>query len=146
MACAPAPARVDVASKGGNFILNIRQTPEGPAFEEWPRGIGEWLETYGDSICGTTYGPLQDLAFGRTTARGKAVYPHVFKWPKEEKLEVPGLAAHVVHANLVAGKGFVSSSLGIGSASKCPLRPLTLRTQCWRSRRVSLQKGRLGYP
>ncbi len=97
---------VDVASKGGNFLLNIGPTPEGtiqPEFEERLRGIGEWLKVNGDSIYGSTYGPLQALPFGRTTAKGKTVYLHVFDWPKDKKLEISGLESRADNVRLLAG-------------------------------------------
>jgi len=75
---------VDVASKGGNFLLNVGPTPEGtiqPEFQERLLAIGKWLKVNGDSIYGTTYGPLQELAFGRSTQEGNMVYIHVFDWP-----------------------------------------------------------------
>jgi alpha-L-fucosidase len=97
---------IEVASKGGNFLLNVGPTPEGtiqPEFEERLRGIGGWLKVNGDSIYGTNYGPLQDLSYGRTTVKGKTVYLHVFEWPQGEKLEVPGLQARVEDITLLAG-------------------------------------------
>ncbi len=97
---------VDVASKGGNFILNVGPSPEGiiqPEFQERLRGIGEWLRVNGDSIYGTKYGPLQDLGYGRTTAKGNTVYLHVFEWPKEKKLAVPDLGSRVAEIILLEG-------------------------------------------
>lgn len=97
----------DVASKGGNFLLNVGPTPEGtiqPEFQERLRGIGEWLKINGDSIYGTTYGPLQSLTFGRSTAKGDTLYLHVFDWPRNGKLEVVGLEARVTEARLLATK------------------------------------------
>ena len=94
---------IDTASKGGNFLLNVGPTPEGeiqPEFQERLRAIGAWMKVNGESIYGTTYGPLQDLKWGRTTAKGKTVYVHVFDWPAG-KLEIPGLAARKV--TLLAG-------------------------------------------
>jgi len=96
---------VDVASKGGNFLLNVGPTPEGtiqPEFEERLRAIGAWLKVNGEAIYGTTYGPLQGLAFGRTTQKGDTVYLHVFDWPKGT-LEVSGFASRVASATLLAG-------------------------------------------
>ena len=96
---------VDVASKGGNFLLDVGPTPEGtiqPEFAERLRGIGRWMRLNGDAIYGTTYGPLQNLPFGRTTAKGSTVYLHVFEWPSSERLEVPGLSGHVSEVRLLA--------------------------------------------
>jgi alpha-L-fucosidase len=91
-------ALIDAASKGGNFLLNVGPTPEGtiqPEFAQRLRQIGAWLEANGEAIYGTTYGPLQDLPFGRSTAKGGTVYLHVFDMPAET-LEVSGLHARSV--------------------------------------------------
>jgi alpha-L-fucosidase len=86
---------IEVASRGGNFLLNVGPTPEGtiqPEFQQRLRAIGDWLRANGEAIYGTTYGPLQDLAFGRTTAKGKMVYLHIFDWPQSGSLDVQGLS------------------------------------------------------
>jgi len=97
---------VDVASKGGNFLLNVGPTPEGiiqPEFQERLLAIGTWLKENGDSIYGTTYGPLQDLPFGRSTQKGTTVYVHIFDWPSGT-LEIKGLSGQVASVSLLAGK------------------------------------------
>lgn len=98
-------ALIDAASKGGNFLLNVGPTPEGtiqPEFEERLRGMGVWLKTNGEAIYGTTYGPLQNLSFGRTTTKGKTVYLHVFDWPGPS-IELTGLSAKVRSVRALAG-------------------------------------------
>jgi alpha-L-fucosidase len=99
-------ALVDAASKGGNFLLNVGPTPQGtiqPEFAERLRGIGAWLKVNGDAIYGTTFGPVQNLTYGRMTAKGKTVYVHVFDWPSGGTLEVPGLKAKVTKAIALNG-------------------------------------------
>ena len=96
---------IEVASKGGNFLLNVGPTPEGtiqPEFEQRLRGMGAWLKVNGEAIYATAAGPLQDLPFGRTTAKGKTIFLHVFDWP-QGNLEVPGLRARVRQVSLLAG-------------------------------------------
>ncbi len=95
---------VDVASKGGNFLLNVGPAPDGtiqPEFQQRLRGIGEWLRVNGESIYGTTYGPLQDLPFGRSTAKGNTVYLQVFDWPADRTLKVPNFGRRVHQVKLL---------------------------------------------
>lgn len=98
-------ALIDAASKGGNFLLNVGPTPEGtiqPEFEERLLAIGAWLKINGEAIYGTTYGPLQDIPFGRMTAKGKTLYLHVYDWPKEA-IVLKGLASKVVRVTALDG-------------------------------------------
>jgi alpha-L-fucosidase len=87
---------VDVASKGGNYLPNVGPTAEGvipdPSVERL-LAIGRWLETNGESVYGTRPGPLQGLGWCRTTTRPGRVYLHVFDWPADGDLRLPGLAA-----------------------------------------------------
>ena len=96
---------VNVASKGGNFLLDVGPTPEGtiqPEFVERLQAMGKWMKVNGDSIYGTTYGPWQNLPFGKTTAKGKTIYLHVFDWPSKPELEVPGLERRVSRITVLA--------------------------------------------
>jgi alpha-L-fucosidase len=98
-------ALIDAASKGGNLLLNVGPTPQGtiqPEFEERLRAMGKWLEVNGDAIYGSTYGPLQQIPFGRMTARRKTLYLHVFDMPKES-LVLDGLSAKVSSVKTMAG-------------------------------------------
>ena len=89
---------VDVASKGGNFLLNVGPTSEG-IFPEASRdrlsGMGEWMKLHGESIYGTSASPFAALAWGRCTQRrsatGTTLYLHVFDLPADGRLAVPGL-------------------------------------------------------
>jgi alpha-L-fucosidase len=95
---------VEVASRGGNFLLNVGPQPDGiiqPEFQERLRAIGEWLSVNGESIYGTTYGPIQGIASLRTTAKEKKVFVHIFDWPSSA-LDLGGLDAKVISARLLA--------------------------------------------
>jgi alpha-L-fucosidase len=101
---------IEVASRGGNFLLNVGPQPDGtiqPEFQERLLAIGKWLAVNGEGIYGTTYGPLQTLSFGRTTAKGRTVYLHVFDWQKEQ-LTIPGIPGNVDSVSLLAGNRPVS--------------------------------------
>lgn len=95
---------VEVASRGGNFLLNVGPQPDGqiqPEFQERLRAVGEWLSVNGDSIYGTTYGPVQGLPAMRTTAKSNRIFIHVFDWPGSA-LEVGDVKVKVLSARLLA--------------------------------------------
>jgi len=98
---------VDIASKGGNFLLNVGPTAEGlipgPSVERLA-AIGEWMKVNSESIYGTTASPLGEVPWGRCTAKPGKLYLHVFDWPANGKLEVPGLKNKVKKAYLLADK------------------------------------------
>src|ERR1700694_1359408 len=63
---------VEVASRGGNFLLNVGPQPDGmiqPEFQQRLRAIGDWLSVNGESVYGTMYGPVQKMKSVRTTAK-----------------------------------------------------------------------------
>jgi alpha-L-fucosidase len=101
---------VDIVSKGGNYLLNVGPTAEGeiPAESiQRLKEVGAWMKVNGDAIYGTTATPFRKLTWGRctkkVTANGGTLYLHVFDWPTDGKLVVPGLTSHVTGARLLAG-------------------------------------------
>jgi alpha-L-fucosidase len=78
---------VDVASKDGNYLLNVGPTAEGvipePSVERM-RAVGTWLQTNGEAVYGTRAGPLQGIDNIRTTQRGSQVFLTAFNWPDED--------------------------------------------------------------
>ena len=99
----------DIASKGGNFLLNVGPTAEGlfpQASVERLAVMGRWMKANGDAIHGTSASPFRSLPWGRCTQRatpeGATLYLHVFDWPPDGKLRVPGLFNQVRGAYLLA--------------------------------------------
>jgi alpha-L-fucosidase len=111
---------IDIASKGGNYLLNIGPKGDGSVPEESVnalRAIGAWMKINGDSICATTASPFAKLPWGRSTqkklAGGKTrLYLHVFEWPADGKLAVPLVVAKPPKASLL-GSG---QSLAVAAA------------------------------
>jgi alpha-L-fucosidase len=95
---------VEVASRGGNFLLNVGPQPDGmiqPEFQERLRAIGDWMAINGDSIYGTTYGPIQGVDGIRTTAKRERIFVHIFDWPSTP-LVLSGLNRKLISAHLLA--------------------------------------------
>jgi alpha-L-fucosidase len=95
---------VEVASRGGNFLLNVGPQPDGqiqPEFQDRLKAVGAWLTLNGDSIYGTTYGPVQNFQGLRTTAGSKSIYVHLFDWTPP-LCALPGINERVLSARLLA--------------------------------------------
>ncbi len=95
---------VDIASKGGNFLLNVGPTGEGEipgASVERLAAMGAWMKVNARAIEGAQANPFPEPpAWGRVTraANGDGsarLYLHVFDWPSDGRLRLSGLLSEV---------------------------------------------------
>lgn len=98
----------DIASKGGNLLLNVGPTAEGLIPDSSVarlREIGEWMKVNSESIYGTEASPFFKLTWGRCTKRVREndtkLYLHVFDWPEDLVLKVPKIEAEINKAFLL---------------------------------------------
>ena len=72
------------------------------------REIGKWMKVNSESIYGTTASPFAKLTWGRCTKKefdnSVILYLHVFEWPEDGTLVVPGLKNKVKQAYLLANR------------------------------------------
>jgi alpha-L-fucosidase len=98
---------VDIASKGGNFLLNVGPTAEGlipgPSVERLA-AMGKWMKVNSPAIYGTAASPIGKPAWGRATQKPGKLYLHVFEWPADGKLTIP-VTNQVTKASLLAEPG-----------------------------------------
>ncbi|MDD4972636.1 MAG: alpha-L-fucosidase [Paludibacter sp.] len=101
---------IDIASKGGNYLLNV-----GPdACGEFPtesvnslKIIGEWMKVNNEAIYATKASLLKPLEWGKCTRKdvgeNTTLYFSVFNWPSTGKLSVYGITNNVASASLLNG-------------------------------------------
>jgi alpha-L-fucosidase len=108
---------IDIASKGGNYLLNIGPKGDGSVPPETLKSfhaIGAWMKTNSAAIYGTVASPFAKLDWGRCTRlrqgyggqarKAETLYLHVFNWPADGSLLVP-LKNKVGRATLLAQPG-----------------------------------------
>lgn len=115
---------VDIASKGGNYLLNIGPKPDGTFPDESIarlKTIGQWMNVNGEAIYATQASPFGLLPWGRCTKKeenGKTLlYLSVFDWPKDGKLIIPELKNKVVSAKLLATKSSLKTTASADGVS-----------------------------
>jgi alpha-L-fucosidase len=94
----------DIASKGGNFLLNVGPKGDGTIPQESIdrlKRMGEWMRTNGDAIHGTVASPFpKQFRWGRVTAKSlkgqwrdaTRLYLHVFEWPADGTIRLEGIS------------------------------------------------------
>ena len=87
---------IDIASKGGNYLLNIGPKADGTFPEESVerlKAIGRWMKVNGEAIYATRASPVRRPSWGRITTRADGedttLYLHVFKWDPGGSLHLP---------------------------------------------------------
>ena len=76
---------IDIASKGGNFLLNVGPDATGtipqPEVDRL-EAVGQWLKVNGECVYGTKGSPYRRTPFdGRITRKGEDLYLEVYQWP-----------------------------------------------------------------
>ncbi len=90
----------DIASKGGNLLLNIGPRADGTIPQESIdrlEAIGRWMDVNSEAIYATQASPFpRRLSWGRVTQKatdqgGTTLYLHVWDWPADGEILLPTL-------------------------------------------------------
>ena len=89
---------IDIASKGGNYLLNVGPTSEGLLPQtsiNRLKELGNWMKMNSEAIYGTSASPFSDINWGRVTQikheNITKLYLNVFNWPTDGRLTINGL-------------------------------------------------------
>jgi alpha-L-fucosidase len=101
-------AVVEVASKGGTYLLNVGPTSEGvipqPSVDRLQE-IGKWIKENGEAVYGTRMSPfIEEPQWGMITVKPGKMFLNVFSWPKDGTLELYGLRNKVNKVSLFSKK------------------------------------------
>ncbi len=128
---------IETSSLGGNFLLNVGPEASGkfpqPIIDRLA-DIGKWMTINSEAIYETKASPFRapfsPLPWGRATTKAAAngntiLYLHVYNWPTNGQLQVPGLSNDVVSAVLLAnGKTLKSTKQSNGLLITVPASPV----------------------
>ena len=105
---------VRVSSRGGTYMLNVGPDGTGRIPEQSARllrEVGKWVHANEAAIHGADPTPFGPLAWGECTVRGNTLFLHIFQWPADGRLLLPGLKTRVKSARMDGvGKLAVKSS------------------------------------
>ena len=136
----------DIASKGGNYLLNVGPTSEGlippPSLERLAE-VGKWMKVNSEAIYGTTATPfgaelgeavktkdgyghdtmVSSANDWRATTKPGRIYLIVFNWPTTGSFEMPAVQSKITKAYLLADqKGLEFHQAETGASISLPKR------------------------
>lgn len=103
---------VDIASKGGNLLLNVGPKADGTIQDEAYQGLealGKWMKVNSESIYSTRFSPITAPVKTRLTAKGdNQLYLHLFAPTQQQSVSI----------SLTTDK---ASALGLAGGSQIPV-------------------------
>lgn len=102
----------DVNGKGGNFLLNVGPLGDGSLPSESVkvfRQTGQWIDKNKDGVYATTCSPFPVLPWGTSTSKAGELFLHVYQWPADHALRVPGIQTDVRKVSLLESGEILNS-------------------------------------
>ncbi|MBL4559947.1 MAG: alpha-L-fucosidase [Labilibaculum sp.] len=92
-----------IVCMGGNYLLNIGPKSDGSIVnyeKEVLEGVGAWVAVNKEAIHDTQVNPFKKLNWGYSSVKEEEnnLFLHVFDWPENGELQIPGLKNNIVKA------------------------------------------------
>ena len=92
-----------IVCMGGNYLLNIGPMSDGtvvPYERDVLNGVGEWVSQHNEAFYNTKANPFRKLNWGYSTVKAEEnkLYLHIFNWPENGNLKIPGLKSEILNA------------------------------------------------
>jgi alpha-L-fucosidase len=100
----------NIVCRDGNYLLNVGPRPDGqiePSQVARLKEVGQWLKLYGECIYGTRGGPVKPTQNYGASSTSKAIYIHVWEWPKNQEIIITGLYG------VKSGKGLTTDKVSV---------------------------------
>ncbi len=122
---------IDIASKGGNYLLNVGPTSEGlipePSIERL-KAVGAWMKTNGEAIYGTTASPFNNITWGRVTTKisdtNTKIFLSVFDFPADGRLILSGMENNVLKAYPLASPKTLLKTISNETETSIDINPV----------------------
>jgi alpha-L-fucosidase len=109
---------IDIASKGGNYLLNVGPTPQGEIPKQSVKRlkeVGKWMKINGEAIYGTTRCFLEKPEWGcftmKNTKENTILYLSVFNPPANRQILIREVKTPAQSCTLLAGKSNLKTEL-----------------------------------
>jgi alpha-L-fucosidase len=91
----------DIASKGGNYLLNVGPTADGlipDSSIHVLKEVGAWMRTNAEAIYHSTAAPPRDniRVSGKMKQKPGKLFLHIFDWPEDDVIFVEGMKGGIV--------------------------------------------------
>jgi alpha-L-fucosidase len=124
---------IDIASKGGNYLLNVGPTSLGlipEASVTRLKAVGAWMKVNGEAIYGTSANPFKQPDWGRCTRKNvgnkELLYLHIFETPANKMIELSGIDGHLIKAYPLADKNKALKIIDNGYLKKIDISNLIM--------------------
>jgi alpha-L-fucosidase len=97
---------VNVVSRGGCYVLNVGPDSDGRIPQLCAailREVGAWLDEAAEAVYAAAPSPIDAPPWGACTAKGNRLFLHVFTWPADGRLVVPGVFSGNPRAKMLTG-------------------------------------------